>query len=90
MTVCLGMICENGDSIVVASDRMWTQKYLSVEFEYGEPKIDKLNDCCVLTTAGSVIAPTGMIENSKSVIKKKRMSDVSEISEIVKTKRVNN
>lgn len=84
MTVCLGTICENGTSVIVASDRMWTQKYLSVEFEYGEPKIDNIGECCVLTTAGSVIAPTELIENSKSDIEKKKISEISKISEVVK------
>lgn len=85
MTVCIGAICDNGKTIVIASDRMWTQQYLSVEFEHAGSKITDIGDCCVLTTAGSVVAPTKLIENTKNDVTKKKIYDISEIANIAKT-----
>ena len=84
MTVCSGVICEKGKRVIVVSDRMWTQKYLSVEFEHEEPKIQNINDFCVVATAGNVVAPTELIENAKTEIKKKNIQNIGEIAEIIK------
>jgi hypothetical protein len=56
MTVCIGAVCQGGQSIVVAADRMFTfNAPVSLEFETGEKKIDTISTSCVVLSVG--VAP---------------------------------
>lgn len=84
MTVCIGILCERGDKVIVASDRMWTEKYLSIEFEHEGSKIVEISESSVATTAGSVVVPTELLENVKREVKDKDLREVSEIAKVAK------
>ncbi|MEE9355563.1 MAG: hypothetical protein V3U75_08235 [Methylococcaceae bacterium] len=58
MTICIAGICENGLSLILASDAMLTNEGLSIEFEHPTKKMTCLSDCCIALTAGDALAYT--------------------------------
>lgn len=58
MTVCIAAICDNNQSVVVASDRMLSAHFLALEFDHPDAKIDILASRCVGLSAGDAL-PTG-------------------------------
>jgi len=55
MTVCVAASCSNGRAVVVASDRMLSAPFLTVEFDHQDAKIDQINDRCVALSAGDAL-----------------------------------
>jgi len=84
VTVCIGAICEGGKIVLVATDRMWTNPYLSIEYEYPEPKIEILSPTCVAAIAGSVILPTEAIERVREKVHRKGIRNISDIAYAIK------
>lgn len=80
MTICIGVICENRTKGVVASDRMITERLLSVEFEHGERKFELLSEKCIGLSAGEALPPTEIFRNAKANI-----PDASNIQGIAET-----
>ena len=74
MTVCIGVICDNGKSIVMTSDRMITAGNLSVEFEHPTSKMDKLTDNSIITTAGDALLHTDLLIKTKNEIENKKLT----------------
>ena len=66
MTICIGALCENGLTCVVAADREMTAPGLSLEFEHHERKIDRLSDTCVVLSAGDALLATEIIGRMSS------------------------
>ncbi len=66
MTICIGAICENNSKIVIASDRMITATYPSIEFEHAIPKIETLSSFCVALTAGSALEHTELFRHARA------------------------
>lgn len=56
MTICIAANCASGRGVVVASDRMLSAPYLTLEFDHPDAKIDKLGPRCVALTAGDALA----------------------------------
>ena len=81
MTICIGAICENRSKGVIASDRMVTNRMLSIEFEHDEPKFEILSDNCVALTAGEALAPTELFRAVKPKIQDS--PDIKDIAEAV-------
>jgi len=52
MTVCIANICEEGKSVISASDRMVTAGFLAQQFEHDKRKIYKITKNVVALTAG--------------------------------------
>jgi len=84
MTVCIGAICEKGEVVIVTTDRMWTNPYLSLEYEYPEPKIEKLSPTCIAAVAGVVVLPTEAFERVRDKIEREGIRNVSEIAYTLK------
>ncbi|NBC32483.1 MAG: hypothetical protein GVY13_07380 [Alphaproteobacteria bacterium] len=55
MTICIAATCHDGQAIVVASDKMLTAPFLTVEFDHQDAKIDVINDHCVALSAGDAL-----------------------------------
>lgn len=63
MTVCIGALCDCRKTVVMISDRMWTeQSILYYEFEPEESKIEKLSESAAVASAGSVVLPNKIIK----------------------------
>lgn len=55
MTVCIAASCENGRAVVVASDRMLSAPFLTVEFDHQDAKIDEIGNKCVALSSGDAL-----------------------------------
>lgn len=84
MTICIGAICDDGESVIMASDRMWTNERLSIEFEYPESKIESLSPTCFATVAGVVVLPTELFERVREMVDKKGIRNIAEIANLIK------
>ena len=56
MTVCIAANCAGGGAVVVASDRMLSAPFLTLEFDHPDAKIDQVSPTCVALTAGDALA----------------------------------
>ena len=67
MTICIAALCNNGQSVVVASDRMLSAPYLTIEFDHPDTKIDKINSRCVALSAGNALSVTDILSGSSGI-----------------------
>ena len=56
MTVCIAATCGDGRALVVASDRMLSAPFLTLEFDHADAKIDRIGNSCVALTAGDALS----------------------------------
>jgi hypothetical protein len=84
MTICIAAICENGEAVIVTSDRMITANFLALEFEHPNPKIEKLADCCVGLTAGDALAHTELFRACRQYVQQMKSPQVELIVNEVK------
>jgi Proteasome subunit len=69
VTVCIGAICDNGKSIVVAADRMMTYgPPMNLQVEAAVRKIIPLSDNAVLLFSGSVPDGEGVANGTKALL----------------------
>lgn len=55
MTICIAASCADGCAVVVASDRMLTAPFLTVEFDHQDAKIDQIGSNCVALSSGDAL-----------------------------------
>ena len=55
VTICVAASCENGKHVVVASDRMLSAPFLTVEFDHQDTKIDEISRNCVALSSGDAL-----------------------------------
>ena len=55
MTICIAASCAGGQAAVVASDRMLTAPFLTVEFDHQDAKIDEIGNNCVALSSGDAL-----------------------------------
>lgn len=85
MTICIGVICDDGKKAIAISDRMVTdEEYLAVKFEHLIPKIDVLCDNCVCMIAGDALEPWEYLGRIKSKIGGQSRLPISQILEYAK------
>ena len=63
MTVCIAANCAGGKGVVVASDRMLTAPFLTLEYDHPDAKIDTIGHRCVALTAGDALAAHEILAN---------------------------
>lgn len=79
MTICIAAICNDYSGLVLASDSMLTNPYLSLEFEQPTKKMTQLSDLCFALTAGNAVAHTELFNAVQGEIKKLKTPSISEI-----------
>jgi hypothetical protein len=52
MTICVAANCAKSRAVVVASDRMLSAEFLTLEFDHPDAKIEEISPTCVALTAG--------------------------------------
>ncbi len=62
MTICIAAICQQGSSLVLASDSMLTNAALSIQFEHPTKKMTRLAESSVALTAGDALAHTELFD----------------------------
>lgn len=55
MTIGIAASCADGRAVVVASDRMLSAPFLTVEFDHQDTKIDQISDNCVALSSGDAL-----------------------------------
>lgn len=81
MTVCIGAICNKGNSAVVISDRMVTTGYPPIEFEHNSAKIEKINDRCLMLTAGDALKSRDLVQLLKTKVASLQDPPIAQIVE---------
>ena len=84
MTICIAALCNNGQGVVVASDRMITAEFLALEFEHPDAKIEVLANSCVGLSAGDALASTELFGACGTVAQNLQAPTVEQITEEVK------
>lgn len=56
MTICVAANCAKWEAVVVASDRMLSAPFLTLEFDHPDAKIEEISPTCVALTAGDALA----------------------------------
>lgn len=83
MTICIAAICEKGEKIIVAADRMITVGQI-IEFEHDVPKFVDLTDNCVVMTAGSTTLQNDIIKEASSKIRALKKPNFKQITDELK------
>lgn len=83
MTVCIAAICDDGESLVLASDCMVTSPSLLLNFEHNCKKMSQLAGCIALT-AGDALAYSELFGMANKEIEKLKSPSVEEV--VVKLK----
>lgn len=84
MTICIGGICNNGKTVILAADSMLTNEGLSIEFEHPTKKMTPLGERCVALTAGDALAHTELFDMVQQRIMDQKSPSVVKIVETVK------
>lgn len=81
MTICIAVICDEGEKVIATSDRMITISLPPIEYEYGIPKIQELSKTCIALTAGSALAHTDLCKEVTSIVSSLSAPTIKEIAE---------
>lgn len=79
MTICIAAICEQGSSLILATDSMLTNDTLSIQFEHPTRKMANLSDSCIALTAGDALAYTevfNLVQQEITTLKAPSVFDV--------------
>jgi len=85
MTVCIAVLCNNAEDVVVASDRMITATYPPVEFEHGMPKLEVICSSCIVLTAGDALAHADICRAVREIVVGLSHPKAAAITEHVRT-----
>ncbi len=84
MTICIAATAADKSAVVVASDRMLSAHFLSLEFDHPDSKIERLGDSCVGLSSGDAL-PTGeLFASAYSVAAQLQNPQVIHIAESIK------
>ena len=81
MTICLALVCDDGKSVVAVADRMVSVETLSLQFEQGTRKIERLGAKFAALTAGDALAQTDLLRDASSAISQLSGPSVREVAE---------
>ncbi len=84
MTVCVAAVCENGNAVVVASDRMLTAPFLTVEFDHQDTKIDQINPSCVALSSGDALCVHDILIAAKITASQLQNPSIESLAEQIK------
>src|SRR5260370_11762588 len=84
MTICIEATCESASGLVLASDTMITNEFLSINFEHQGRKMNALSGSCIALTAGDALAYTELFNQVELEISRLKDCSVMEIVEAIK------
>lgn len=82
MTICLALVCEDGKSIVAVADRMVSVEALSLEFEQGVRKIERVGGSFAALTAGDALGQTDLLRDVNDEIASMAQPKVREVARV--------
>ena len=83
MTICLALICDDGKSIVAVADRMVSVESLSLQFEQGTRKIERLGASFAALTAGDALAQTDLLRDASEAVSELDNPSVRDVASAV-------
>ena len=84
MTVCIAANCNSGATVVVASDRMLTAPFLTLEFDHPDAKIDAIGKKCVALTSGDALRAQDILEDAPTLSATLQNPTVEQFAETVR------
>jgi hypothetical protein len=66
LTICIGVLCDNGKACVVAADREITVPAINLEFEHADKKIEDVVSGCVVMSSGDALLASQIVEHSRA------------------------
>ena len=84
MTVCIAASCAGGDAIVVASDRMLSAPFLTVEFDHQDAKIDQIGGNCVALSSGDALCVQDVLIGGWGAASQLQNPSISTLAERIK------
>ena len=83
MTICLALACDDRKSIVAVADRMVSVGSLSLQFEQGTRKIERLGESFAVLTAGDALGHTDLLRQAAAEIAGMAEPGVKEVATVV-------
>jgi hypothetical protein len=85
MTICIAAICNNGQAVVVAADRMFTAgPPLNLEFEPPVSKLEQMTPGCLALAAGQSVYASEILRQARDVLHTEQGAKVLQITDICK------
>lgn len=84
MTVCIAASCNEKNTIVVASDRMLSAPFLTVEFDHQDAKIDQIAKNCVALSSGDALCVQDVLIGGHGVANQLQNPQIATFSEQIK------
>ena len=84
MTICIAAIAADRSAVVVASDRMLSAGFLSLEFDHPRSKLERLGHTCVGMSAGDALPVGQLFASAKPVATQLQSPQIQHIAEEVK------
>ena len=84
MTICVAALCDNGQKVVVASDRMLSAAFLTAEFDHPHTKIATISPLCVALSAGDALYVTDILTDSSGISNQLQNPTIQLITDEVK------
>ena len=84
MTICIAATAANKSAVIVASDRMLSAHFLSLEFDHPDSKIEQLGKSCVGLSCGDALPAGELFASAYSVANQLQNPQVIHIAESIK------
>jgi 20S proteasome alpha/beta subunit len=84
VTICLSAVCENGEAVVFATDKLLTAGYLTAEFEHPGGKAFSLGQHCVGLAAGDALCSGDVLKASAAALSQLHSPAVQQIARAVR------
>ncbi len=86
MTVCIAACGDDGSSVVVASDRMLSAPFLTVEFDHLDTKISQIDKRCVALSSGDALCVQEILIGGLGAANQLQNPPISTLAEQIKFK----
>ena len=81
MTVCIASICDGGNVLVIASDRMLSAPFPDLEFGHHDRKIKSLSANCIAPGAGDALITTEIYDGIEDEIHQTGAINVKDLNQ---------
>ena len=84
MTICIAAVAADRTAVVVASDKMLSAAFLSLEFDHPRSKIESLGSSCVGMSAGDALPVGELFASAQPVATQLQNPQVEQIAKAIK------
>ena len=84
MTICIAAMAANRTAVVVASDKMLSAAFLSLEFDHPSSKLENLGSSCVGMSAGDALPVGELFASARPVTTQLQNPRIEQIAKAIK------